>query len=58
VPHVQIDASDRFVAAIALYQAADADHRLRMGGGGVAVAIIVFCGATIAAKWQVAAGSM
>ena len=34
MPHVQIDAGDGLLAAIALHQAADADHWLRLGGGG------------------------
>src|SRR5258707_7243981 len=41
-PHIQIDASDRLVAAIALHQAADADHRLRMGRGGAFLACAAF----------------
>src|SRR5580693_6631797 len=33
-PHVEIDAGDGLLAAVALHQAADADHWLRLGGSG------------------------
>jgi hypothetical protein len=40
--HLEIDARDRFVAAVALNQAADADHRLGLGQAGGCLIYAVF----------------
>jgi hypothetical protein len=42
VPHVEIDAGNGFLAAVAFHQAADADHRLRTGRGGDCLACAAF----------------